>query len=460
MKQSPEFYSAVIPINPNGEVLLGKRLEDGKYTTPAGGAEPGESPIKTAIRELFEEAYIVAQPEDLIPLGPIECKNGKICYRYLLRFYGMNVSSKLDPDKEVKTWKWCSVDNLPEGLRADQNRFNSVLEAYKKYHGINKSITDLMDKLEKGGEGSGKKGHTTFHPNESKHSEMLETSEEGSVYEKEMQKLTNGSILEGVQLKSEKPVFLNVHAATAHGYTIEDYNEAGNLFYEKAKAIGDKAQQMRDIKKVPPPEMMKIRDFHLKQARNFSNMAEKVHNRQIDTKKVVREQSKKRAGLVKKSEVHMGHQDAATIDTAKFSQENQASMDSYLYERISNIMAGFEYGDEPRIVGLDAGSELHLVKVEDGLYTGVCKKATQVEGGELLDNAKVRLERMTIPAIVQFCIAKQWANAKTDVIQPVPPPVEAIQHLNVVLSDPAPPQVESELDKKIRMLELLYKLTS
>src|SRR5690606_4972747 len=63
-----------------------------------------------------------------------------------------------------------------------------------------------------------------------------------------------------------------------------------------------------------------------------------------------------------------------------------------------------------RIIPMDKG-DLYLVKVDDGMYSGVFKTVQAVEEGTLEDNAKVRLERMTLPSMVQFCMAKEWIEA-------------------------------------------------
>ncbi len=455
-KQSPEFYSAVIPINQLGQVLIGKRIEDGKFTTPAGGSNPGETPIKTAIRELFEESALVANPDSLIPLGPSLCGNGKQCYRFLYPCNMSETSSKLDPDNEVKIWKWTSISDLPNALREDKNRHQGILDAYKRFYGINKSLKDLMDKLEKGGEGSGIKGHMTSQLNN-----LANKLNTNNIYEKEYHKLTNGSTLEGAETKSGKPVYLDPHQAMAHGYSPQDYLDAANEFYNKADGLTRELDKQAMGGRKPEPSAVKVQTFHAKKVKSFMKMAERATRVEEEVKQINRDGKKSTTDKykVKKSIVMMGHADAVEVDTAKFSQEDQASRTDGLRIQIESLMKDFNYGDVPREVSMTQGI-LKLVKVEDGIYSGMFTNVAMDEESEtnLLDNAKVRIERMTIPSIVSFCIAKGWYSPVMPDNTPTPIQVEA---LNETLSEPQEAQQtnpQSNMDRKIQMLELITKL--
>ncbi len=62
-KSLPTRRVAVVAVcGPDGEMLWGKRADDGKYTTPAGHLNPGEEPAEGAARELWEEAGIQGRP--------------------------------------------------------------------------------------------------------------------------------------------------------------------------------------------------------------------------------------------------------------------------------------------------------------------------------------------------------------------------------------------------------------
>jgi 8-oxo-dGTP pyrophosphatase MutT (NUDIX family) len=53
----------------DGRVLLGRRTDMGVWAVPGGGAEPGGSFTRTAVRELREEAGVVVREADLIPFA-------------------------------------------------------------------------------------------------------------------------------------------------------------------------------------------------------------------------------------------------------------------------------------------------------------------------------------------------------------------------------------------------------
>src|SRR6185436_4935411 len=72
-------------------------------------------------------------------------------------------------DKEVKSWKLYRPDDFPAAITSEQNasRLKTIREALMKFYGItkadmeNSNVLSLVDKLKKGGEGSGKVGHVT-----------------------------------------------------------------------------------------------------------------------------------------------------------------------------------------------------------------------------------------------------------------------------------------------------------
>ncbi|MDR1267800.1 MAG: NUDIX domain-containing protein [Holosporales bacterium] len=105
--------------NAKGEILLLKRLNtgyrDGFYSFVAGHVEPQEMPSAAIIREAYEEAGIVLQPENvvlrhmmtLVPPGRIDyyfqatCWSGTVCNR--------------EPDK-CSELIWCAPTSLPSNI--------------------------------------------------------------------------------------------------------------------------------------------------------------------------------------------------------------------------------------------------------------------------------------------------------------------------------------------------------
>lgn len=277
---------------------------------------------------------------------------------------------------------------------------------------------------------------------------------EVSASEQHLSDIKNQAVVPGQQTRSEKPMFTNVDAAMAHGYEATDFREVGNFFYDRAQKMADNIQKLQDTKQKIDPNFDKIKQANLRIAKQFISQANRVDDRQTKTK-----------AAVKKSVVMMGHNDSAEVDTAKFAVEQKASQDQgFWLEHIHNIMDGYQFGDVPRVVTMDQG-DLYLVKVDDGMYSGTFKKMVFVEGGVLEDNAKVRLERMSLPSLVQFCLAKEW-------MKPIEKPeiaVEAIHNLTSALTVQAPPvdpvpevnytdDFTQRVNQRIRMMELLDKL--
>lgn len=489
----PSFYSAVVVINPQGQVLLGKRREDNKYTSPAGGSNSGESPEQTAVRELFEESGLAAKPFELQHLPSANTKNGKVCHVFLwVSPFNPSVTTKMDLDREIIEWKWYNMTDIPEEMKEDENRFTSVRNAYLKFHGVIKSLTEA---LEKGGPGSGVRGHVTEQDN--KVIKLTNKLTEHNPFKSHLDLLNSGAILEGHQLRSEKPLYLNMEQATAHGYTPEDHREAANIHYDKAQAMATSLEKIKTMGKKIPKEAQGILDFHKNKFRQHMKASEKLSGRMARTDQALaklkeksnfkksynelkkegfndsqiamsdqlcpkcedlRKKSVKHDKCIHKSVVMMGHQDAAEVDTGKFAQEHSDKLGSEWRERIYKIMEGYEAAQEPRVIPLDSGN-LYLVKVDDGIYTGVYKKEVWVEGtdgntsGMMEDTAKVRIERMSIPSLVQFLIAKEWITPYKET-QPEPPK----QDPTVVVG--ALPTTTEPMDRKLEVLRLLDKLTT
>jgi 8-oxo-dGTP pyrophosphatase MutT (NUDIX family) len=138
------FYSVVIVFSKDKKkILLGKRREDGKWTSPAGGAEIGETPKQTAIREAFEEANLKLTESDLKELPSCVAGNEKpIFLFYTLLDPSQKISTQNDPDREVPAWKWFNLDSIP---KLDKNRQTSINNARMVIEKLLKSIisTDM-----------------------------------------------------------------------------------------------------------------------------------------------------------------------------------------------------------------------------------------------------------------------------------------------------------------------------
>lgn len=457
-KKSPPFYASVAIMNPAGQILLGKRKDNGVWTMPGGGGDELETPEKAAVREAFEEAGVPINPLFLTKLPSIETRNGKLCHCFLYHC-GMDIitTSKLDPDQEVGTWKWFSHDKLPGNISEDPRRFESVRNAFMAYHGITKSLTDKLFKGGKpatigerriyGGIEHQKMGDGTWKPvPKPTDKDGKEQSVAMHPAKKHLNDMKSQAIVEGKELRSGKPVFTQVEAAIAHGYEPQDFKEAGAFFYDRSQQMSQNIEKLEKLKQKVDPSMKKIAHENMRMARQMTSQGNHLDDRRAKTQKDVKD-----GKTVIKSVVMMGQNDAAEVDTAKFAMENKISLESHWYEYIYNCMEGYSSGDEPRMIALDSGM-LYLVKVDDGMFSGVYKKHIPVEDGELVENAKVRLERMTIPTLVQFLMAKDYIRPQFN------PPEPIVETLVEKLEAPMPAPIEPQQDRTIQILQLISKL--
>ena len=143
MKMTP-FYSVVVVFSKDKKkILLGKRKDDKLWTSPAGGGEEGELPSCAAIRELFEETNIKAKESDLKKLTSLTAKNGKPIFIFTMCIdSSQKIHVKNDPDKEVPSWQWFKLDEMPQ---LEENRLKTVNMAKMQMNDLIKAVvsTDM-----------------------------------------------------------------------------------------------------------------------------------------------------------------------------------------------------------------------------------------------------------------------------------------------------------------------------
>ena len=106
-------------------VLLAQRAPTtrnaGQWNFFGGGVDPGERPVKTALRELKEEAGILTTRHNLVILGEAITP----AKRNLL--FGLPQEDEFAPilNGESTQWQWLHVDDLP--LRQDLHLSTSLL---------------------------------------------------------------------------------------------------------------------------------------------------------------------------------------------------------------------------------------------------------------------------------------------------------------------------------------------
>lgn len=124
-----------VVIGPSGKILIIKQF--GRflsYSFPKGRIEPGEDPLKAAIREVFEEGG-VSQLELVKPLGRYERLNSyepketKTIFMFLFHTDQSNITSH-DPDKDTEPL-WAETDQVKDLLThpKDKEFFEKFLAA-------------------------------------------------------------------------------------------------------------------------------------------------------------------------------------------------------------------------------------------------------------------------------------------------------------------------------------------
>jgi 8-oxo-dGTP pyrophosphatase MutT (NUDIX family) len=110
-----------------GRVLLTRRVDDGTWCLPAGGAEEGDGFAETAAAELREETGAVVAPGELRAfaclsrpdLHTIEYANGDVTHCFAMCFWAERWSGALRADgEETAELGFFALNGLPEPLHA------------------------------------------------------------------------------------------------------------------------------------------------------------------------------------------------------------------------------------------------------------------------------------------------------------------------------------------------------
>jgi hypothetical protein len=187
----------------------------------------------------------------------------------------------------------------------------------------------------------------------------------------------------------------------------------------------------------------------------------------VDAMNAHYELAQKTNAILEKLKTAGGKRDISTSDFAQSNDHGHAAM----MERLYSEMDGFDFADEPRTIHVGSKGYLVLAKVDDGIYSGAFTKTN--DGME--DHARVRIERQTIPELVQFMVAQEWipnpvlvapTDTVTEMAQGGPAP-EQYAALNSALTAPAPIAIQAPpsiapiidpMEQRLRMLELISKL--
>ncbi|MBZ4018874.1 NUDIX hydrolase [Streptomyces purpurogeneiscleroticus] len=108
---------SAIVFDDEGRVLLGRRVDNGRWSIIGGIPEPGEQPAVTAVREVLEETAVHCVPERVLlveALEPVTYPNGDRCQFmdicFLCRATGGEARVNDDESLEVG---WFELDALP-----------------------------------------------------------------------------------------------------------------------------------------------------------------------------------------------------------------------------------------------------------------------------------------------------------------------------------------------------------
>ncbi|MCQ1954325.1 NUDIX domain-containing protein [Arthrobacter sp. zg-Y238] len=106
-----------VVFNAEGQVLLGRRADNGRWALITGMLEPGEEAGPGAVREVEEETGIRAELEHLIHVGahgPVTFPNGDVCSFLNLAFSCRYVSgeARVNDDESTEVG-WYRLDALP-----------------------------------------------------------------------------------------------------------------------------------------------------------------------------------------------------------------------------------------------------------------------------------------------------------------------------------------------------------
>ena len=105
---------AIIP-DENGDILYGRRCDDGKWNMPGGGMEEGESPWQAVVRESKEETGLDVEVVRLIGVYNKPAKNDIV-----FLFLCSKIGGELTLSDETSELKYFSPNNPPEGISERQ----------------------------------------------------------------------------------------------------------------------------------------------------------------------------------------------------------------------------------------------------------------------------------------------------------------------------------------------------
>lgn len=108
---------SAIVFDDEGRVLLGRRVDNGRWSIIGGIPEPGEQPAACAVREVHEETAVHCVPERLLlveALEPVTYPNGDRCQFMDICFVcrATGGEARVNDDESLEVG-WFALDSLP-----------------------------------------------------------------------------------------------------------------------------------------------------------------------------------------------------------------------------------------------------------------------------------------------------------------------------------------------------------
>lgn len=125
----------------DGAVLFTRRVDNGRWCLPAGGAEEGSSFGRTAITELREETGVVVEPADLVAfaclseaeLHTITYPGGDVTHCFAVLFLARHWTGEPTPDgDETSEMLWAGPTAPPSPLEPPAVEALRLYNAYRE----------------------------------------------------------------------------------------------------------------------------------------------------------------------------------------------------------------------------------------------------------------------------------------------------------------------------------------
>ncbi len=129
----------VFLVRDDGAVLFTRRVDNGMWCLPAGGAEEGSSFARTAVTELREETGVVVDPADLTGFATlseaarhtITYPGGDVTHCFAMLFLARRWTGDPRPDGvETSEMLWADPASPPSPLEAPAVEAVELLRAY------------------------------------------------------------------------------------------------------------------------------------------------------------------------------------------------------------------------------------------------------------------------------------------------------------------------------------------